>query len=62
MLQKLSDQISDCLARAAQARSRAEDVDDPAMKAEYLRQERCWNRLAQSFAFAESAPGSTIAG
>jgi hypothetical protein len=54
MLQKVSSQISDCLARAAEARDRAEATTDARLKAELLAQERSWNTLAESHQFAES--------
>jgi len=54
MLDKVSDQISDCLARAAEAGRRAGETTDPQRKADCLAQERNWNYLAQSYQFAES--------
>src|SRR5215472_5335954 len=54
MLQKLSDEIGDCLARAAEARRRADAARDPQLQTEYLQQEESWKRLAQCYRFAES--------
>ena len=54
MLQKLSNRIAECLARAAEARSRAEETGDPRTKAEQLALEQSWNSLARGYAFAES--------
>ena len=54
MLQKLSDEIGDCLARAAEARRRADAARDPQVQTEYLQQEESWKRLAQCYRFAES--------
>jgi len=54
MLRKVSGDIKDCLDRAAEARSRAEETIDPARKAELLRSELRWIRLARYFEFAES--------
>ncbi len=54
MLQKLSEEISDCLARGAEARRRAEEATNPRSKTEFLMQARKWNRLARSYEFAES--------
>jgi len=54
MLQKIADHIKDCLDRAAEARRQAEENADPARKAEYLRLELGWIRLARSYEFVES--------
>jgi hypothetical protein len=54
MLQQLSSQISDCLARAAEARRGAEETTDPARQAVFLAQELSWHRLAESYQFAGS--------
>lgn len=54
MLQKLSNHIADCLARAAEARSRAQETGDPRTKAEQLALEQSWNSLARGYEFAES--------
>jgi len=54
MLQELSDHIKYCLDRAAQAQRHADGTADPTLRADYLRLQRSWFRLAQSHAFAES--------
>jgi hypothetical protein len=54
MLRKLDDHVKKCLIRAATARTRADETADPARKAEYLRLELSWIRLARSYEFAES--------
>jgi CheY-like chemotaxis protein len=54
MLRKIPDQITDCLDRAAEARRRAEESADASQKAEYLRSELRWIRLARHYEFAES--------
>jgi hypothetical protein len=50
---KIDDNFKKCLERAANARSRAEEAADPARKAEYLRLESNWIRLARSYEFAK---------
>jgi hypothetical protein len=66
MLAKLSSEIGDCLARAAEARQRAEETTDAQRRADHLRQERSWSHLASSYQFAESLDrflyGSAAAG
>jgi len=53
MLQKLSDQVSDCLDRAAAARRRADQATDARHRADYLSIEHHWNTLARSLEFAD---------
>jgi hypothetical protein len=53
MLQRLSDHIANCLARAAEAKRRAEESTDPRSRADFLQLEECWNCLAQSYEFSE---------
>jgi two-component sensor histidine kinase/PAS domain-containing protein len=53
MLQKLSVQISACLDRAAEAARKAEAIDDPAGKSDFLELEGHWLFLARSYEFAE---------
>jgi hypothetical protein len=66
MLGKLSSEIGDCLARAAEARQRAEETTDAQRRADHLSQERSWSNLASSYQFAESLDrflyGSSAAG
>ena len=54
MLRKLGDHITKCLVHAAMARSRADETADPERKAEFLRLELSWTRLARSYEFVES--------
>jgi hypothetical protein len=54
MLQRLNEEIDDCLARAAEARRRAEAARDPQVQDDYRRQEQSWDRLAQCYRFAAS--------
>src|SRR5262249_58912495 len=55
MLNKISQQIADCLAKAADARERAQAIDDPKIKAVYLELEGRWMALAESYRFVERA-------
>jgi hypothetical protein len=57
---KIEDDFRKCLDRAANARSRAEEASDPARKAEYLRLERNWLRLARSYEFAQRLKSSWL--
>jgi len=54
MLRKVSDQIQDCLDLAVEARRQAEETADPVRKAEYLRSELRWIRMARHCECAES--------
>jgi PAS domain S-box-containing protein len=54
MLERLSDNIRECLERAAEARARADAVDNAALKAEHLNAESRWLTLARSYGFVES--------
>jgi hypothetical protein len=54
----IDDNFNKCLERAANARSRAEEATDPARKAEYLRLESNWIRLARSYEFAKRLKSS----
>jgi hypothetical protein len=55
---KIEDNFKKCLDRAANARRRAEEATDPARKAEYLRLESNWIRLARSCEFAKRLKSS----
>ena len=55
MLLKISQQIADCLAKAADARERAQTITDPSIKAMYFDLERRWMKLAESCRFVERA-------
>jgi hypothetical protein len=54
----IEDNFKKCLDRAANARSRAEEAVHPARKAEYLRLESNWIRLARSYEFAKRLKSS----
>ncbi len=54
MLQQLSDQVRECLQRAADAKAQAEAAADPALKRSYLDLEDRWLFLSRSHMFAES--------
>jgi two-component sensor histidine kinase/PAS domain-containing protein len=53
MLQRVSEQISSCFDRAAEARRNAEATGDPARKSEFLEMENHWLFLARSYQFTE---------
>jgi hypothetical protein len=53
MLLRVSDQISECLVHAADARESANAVTDPGRRAELLDMERRWLGLVESFRFVE---------
>jgi hypothetical protein len=55
MLLKISEQIADCLARAADARERAQAIAEPKIKAMYFDLESRWMALAESYRFVERA-------
>jgi PAS domain S-box-containing protein len=54
MLEQLSDQIRECHERAAEAKARADETNDPGLKAEFLNTESRWLTLARSYSFTES--------
>ncbi len=53
MLQNLSEEISLCYERAAEAKQRADRLLDPEAKADFLNMERRWLLLARSYEFGE---------
>jgi PAS domain S-box-containing protein len=53
MLEKFSDQIRECYQRAAEAKAKADATNDPALKTDFLKQERRWLLLARSHGFTE---------
>jgi PAS domain S-box-containing protein len=61
MLEQLSQQVRECLALAAEAKTRADETSDAAKKAEHLKQERRWLKLARSYALTESIGDFTAA-
>jgi len=54
MLRNIAADIKYCLDRAAKARDQANQTADPVQKAECLRAELGWLRLARSYEFADS--------
>lgn len=61
MLQQLSERVRESLARALEAKTRADETSDSAEKTELLENERRWLKLARSFAFTESLEDFTAA-
>ena len=61
VLEKLSEQVRECLANAAEAKDRAEQTSDPAAQAAFLEMERRWRRLAQSLGFTERLTDVSVA-
>jgi PAS domain S-box-containing protein len=61
MLVELSDPIRACRERAVEARSKADETRDPALKVGYLEMEERWLLLARSYGFVESLEGFTAA-
>ena len=53
MLSRLSEQISLCYERAAEAKQRADAVVDLLLKVDFLGMERRWLFLARSYEFVE---------
>jgi two-component sensor histidine kinase/PAS domain-containing protein len=53
MLQQLSEQVRDCLRRAADAKALADSIADPALKKSYIDLEGNWLFLARSYMFTE---------
>jgi K+-sensing histidine kinase KdpD len=54
VLQKVSEQVAECLRRAAEAEARAEATNDVKSKTEYQRIARNWRVLARSYEFQGS--------
>jgi hypothetical protein len=53
MLQKLSDEISECYRRAEHCRLRAKEINDPLGREDFLDMERRWLHLEHSYEFTE---------
>jgi len=53
MLQKLSENIAECLAHAAKAERRADEATDSTIKREAADMADRWRRLAESYQFVE---------
>jgi PAS domain-containing protein len=54
VLQQLSEQVRECHRRAEEAKSRAQETADPALKRSYLDLEDRWLFLSRSLTFTES--------
>jgi hypothetical protein len=54
VLQKASEQVTECLERAAEAEVRAKEIVDPQLKAEFERMAASWRTLARSYEFQGS--------
>jgi hypothetical protein len=54
MLQRISEQITECLRRAAEAQDRADEASDAELKADYERMAETWRALARSYEFQGS--------
>ena len=53
MLQRIGPRQQECLSRATHCRELAEIAGDPKNRAEYLKIEKSWLRLADSYQFSE---------
>ena len=53
MLQKLSEEVSECQRRAREAKERANAATDPTVTSNYLDLERRWLLLAKSYEFTQ---------
>jgi hypothetical protein len=54
MLQKLSDHVSECIARAADTEQHARDATDFRLRQDLFDIARRWRHLADSYQFVES--------
>jgi hypothetical protein len=54
VLNKVSEQIRDCLRHAQECARKAADQPDPALRDDFLRLEKRWLKLARSIEFGES--------
>jgi hypothetical protein len=55
LLLKISEEITDCLTRAEEARQRALDETNERLQVEWLDIEHRWRHLAESLKFVEQA-------
>jgi hypothetical protein len=53
MLQRIGPRQQECLSRATHCRDLAQVAADPQNRAEYLKTEKSWLRLADSYQFSE---------
>jgi two-component sensor histidine kinase len=61
MLERLSESVRACHERALEAKCKADETSDPALKASYLDMESRWLVLARSYCFTESLNDFTAA-
>ena len=54
MLQKLSDHVTDCIVRAAEAERRAREATDSQLRTDLFDIAKRWRSLAESYQFVES--------
>ena len=54
MLERASEQVTDCYLRAAEADDQANQTSDPKLKADYNRLAETWRALARSYEFQGS--------
>jgi hypothetical protein len=54
MLHKLSDQVADCIVRAADTERRAREATDTQLRQDLLDIAKRWRHLAESYQFVES--------
>ena len=54
MLQKLSEQVTECFARAAESERRAREATDSQLRADLFDMARRWRHLAESYQFVDS--------
>jgi hypothetical protein len=54
MLQKLSDHVTECIARATDTERRAHEATDSQLRQDLLDIARRWRHLAESYQFVES--------
>src|SRR5215831_14545808 len=54
MLQRASEQVTDCYLRAAEADDQANQASDPKLKADFSRLAETWRMLARSYEFQGS--------
>jgi hypothetical protein len=54
MLQKLSDHVTECIARAADTERRAREATDSQLRQDLFDIARRWRHLAESYQFVES--------
>ena len=55
MLQRLAEELRECLEGAAQSEARAADARDPHIQREYLEMAARWRSLARSIEFCQAA-------